>query len=72
MSKKAKRLIITAIAEWERLRYFHRLVEFICDEDNSDHLVLYSECYQRLTSGHREKLEATLYALKDCLDRVSD
>lgn len=67
---KARRLVLTAIDEWEQLKYLHQLVQHTAEEQDAGILILYSDCYDKLSAIHRQKLDDTLYALSDCLNKL--
>lgn len=61
-SKSLTDLVIQIFDEWDRIQYYHQLLDFECSE-TPDSMVLLTHCYKMLSEPHREKLELTLKAI---------
>lgn len=69
-SESVEALIIRALDAWNRIQYYHQLLEFECSE-HSESMVLLADCYMTLSEPHREELNSALSALKKQLNKSS-
>lgn len=59
----ARRLMLEILDAWNRIKYFHQLIEIDCSE-GGDELGLFVDCYLILSEPHREDFERKLKALR--------
>lgn len=68
--KNLLQLVVKAQEEWNKIKYYHQLVEIDTD-DQLEILSLYVHCYLELSKEYRSELELTLLTLREELTASS-
>jgi hypothetical protein len=66
------RLVISAISEFKKVKYFHGLINLGVEEGDEKWLLFHFDCYEKLSKPHFKKLEEILDDLWEAISCNED